>query len=221
LIKSHFDAAWTLPNPGDAGSGVGAAAVAVGAKLHFRTPYLGHDIGGEYPVDSALAGLQENECIALASGRAEFGPRALGNRSLLADPRGEKTKANVNLIKKRESFRPFAPVVLEERFGEVFETAGDRASPYMQCVYKIKRPDLYPAVTHVDGTSRVQTVNRAQHGGLHELLTRFEAATGCPMLLNTSLNIKGMPLVNDELDARRFSETYGVPVHGIRERPAT
>ena len=133
----------------------------------------------------------------------------------MADPRGERTKENVNLIKKRESFRPFAPVVLEEHFASLFETRGDHSCPYMQCVYEIKRPDLFPAVTHVDGTSRVQTVNAKQHPKLYALLSQFYKATGCPMLLNTSLNIKGMPLVNDEDDARRFSEKYGVPIFGI------
>jgi carbamoyltransferase len=215
LIRNHFKSWWVLPNPGDAGSSLGAAAIAAGRPLNWRSPYLGRDIPGEYPVEAALPALLRNECIAMASGKAEFGPRALGNRSLLADPRGSSTKDNVNLIKKREKFRPFAPIVLEEHFAALFETEGDRASPYMQCVYKIKRPDLYPAITHVDGTSRVQTVNPAQHAHLHELLTRFYEATGCPMLLNTSLNIKGMPLVNDELDAKRFSETYAVPVYGV------
>jgi carbamoyltransferase len=215
LIRKHFAAHWTMPNPGDAGSSLGAAALAVGAPIHWRTPYLGRSISGEYPVEPALKALLANQCIALASGRAEFGPRAFGNRSLLADPRGERTKSNVNLIKKREDFRPFAPVVLEEHFGEMFDTAGDSASPYMQCVYRVKRPDLYPAITHVDGTARVQTVNRDQHPGLHELLTGFLARTGCPMLLNTSLNIKGMPLVNDERDAAEFGQRYGVPVLGV------
>lgn len=215
LIREHFKSWWVMPNPGDAGSSLGAAAIAGGKPLEWRTPYLGQKIPGEYPVDEALSGLLRNECIAVASGKAEFGPRALGNRSLFADPRGSSTKDNVNLIKKREKFRPFAPVVLEQHFAELFETLGDLASPYMQCVYRIKRPDLYPAITHVDGTSRVQTVNSAQHGPLHELLLRFYAATGCPMLLNTSLNIKGMPLVNDEVDAKRFGQAYQVPVYGV------
>jgi carbamoyltransferase len=216
LIRKYFSHWWILPSPGDSGSSLGAAAVAVDGPVRFNTPYLGRAIVGEYPVDSALEGLLRNECIALASGRAEFGPRAFGNRSLLADPRGERTKDNVNLIKKRESFRPFAPVVLEEHFASLFDTRGDHSCPYMQCVYEIKRPDLFPAVTHVDGTSRVQTVNAKQHPELYALLSQFYKATGCPMLLNTSLNIKGMPLVNDEDDARRFSEKYGVPIFGIR-----
>jgi carbamoyltransferase len=133
---------------------------------------------------------------------------------LLADPRGDKTRDNINLIKQRQHFRPFAPVILEEHFANLFETHGDRASPYMQCVYKIKHPELYPAVTHADGTSRVQTVSQSQHPKLHELLTAFYERTGCPMLLNTSLNIKGMPLVNDEQHAASFRQTYGVPVYG-------
>ena len=213
LIRRYFKAVWIMPNPGDAGSSLGAAAAMVG-PLRWQGPYLGRSIAGEYPVEQSLSALLENRCVAVASGRAEFGPRALGNRSLFADPRGERTRDNVNLIKKREPFRPFAPVVMEERFAELFKTEGDRSSPYMQCVYKIKRPDLYPAVTHVDGTSRVQTVSPSQHPGLYQLLRRFEAETGCPMLLNTSLNVKGMPLANDENDVREFGERYGVPAYG-------
>jgi carbamoyltransferase len=214
LIREHFTSCWILPNPGDAGSSLGAAGAAVGRRLAWRTPYLGHEIAGEYPVEGALSALLRNECVAVASGRAEFGPRAFGNRSLFADPRGDKTRDNVNLLKKRERFRPFAPVVMEEHFSELFETRGDRASPYMQCVYTIKRPELYPAVTHVDGTSRVQTLNAEQHPGLYALLRAFFRESGCPMLLNTSLNIKGMPLVNDTNDARAFGSTCGVPVYG-------
>lgn len=214
LIRRHFRSWWTLPCPGDAGSSLGAAALAAGRPLRWTGPYLGRAIEGEYPVKEALARLLDNACVGVACGRAEFGPRALGNRSLFADPRDEKTRDNVNLIKKRESFRPFAPVVLEEHFTELFETGGDRASPYMQCVYPIRRPEAYPAVTHADGTSRVQTVNRTQHPELYELLARFYDRTGCPMLLNTSLNVKGMPLVNDEQDAASFGETYGVSVYG-------
>jgi carbamoyltransferase len=216
LVKNHFSEWWVFPNPGDAGSSVGAAAAAA-RQLDFQTPYLGTCIDGDYPVTDTLQALLENRCVGVANGRAEFGPRAFGNRSLFADPRGDKTKDNVNLVKKRETFRPFAPVVLEEHFRDLFETHGDRSAPYMQCVYEIKQPELYPAVTHVDGTSRVQTVNRAQHPGLYELLTRFYDATGCGMLLNTSLNIKGMPLANDEHDAREFSARYGVPVFGAAQ----
>lgn len=214
LIRKYFEAWWVMPNPGDAGSSLGAAALAAGRRMNWRGPYLGTSIDGEYPIEAALQGLLRNECIAVASGRAEFGPRALGNRSLFADPRGGRTKDNVNLIKKREKFRPFAPVVLQEHFAEFFDTEGDRESPYMQCVYPVKEKERFPAITHADGTARVQTVSREQHPELHELLTRFYAETGCPMLLNTSLNIKGMPLVDDESDARQFAEAYGVPVYG-------
>jgi carbamoyltransferase len=214
LLKRHFSSVWTMPNPGDAGSSLGAAALLAGRKLSWRTPYLGRNIPGDYPVAAALSVLLQNRCVGVASGRAEFGPRAFGNRSLFADPRGDSTKDNVNLIKKREPFRPFAPVVLEEHFAELFDADGDARSPYMQCVYRTRQPERYPAITHADGSSRVQTVTREQHPGLHELLSRFYAATGCPMLLNTSLNIKGMPLVNDEHDAQRFAEQYGVTTLG-------
>jgi len=90
--------------------------------------------------------------------------------------------------------------------------AGCNHSPYMQFIGTCKRPDLYPAITHLDGTSRVQTVTREQHPGLYELLERWYAQTGCPMLLNTSLNIKGEPMVDDEDDAERWTRKYNVKV---------
>jgi carbamoyltransferase len=147
---------------------------------------------------------------AVATGRAEFGPRALGNRSILADPRDPNIKDRVNLIKQRELFRPFAPVIMEEYASEWFDM--DYTSPYMQYTPKCLKPELIPSVVHVDGTSRVQTVNRSQHRGLYDLLKMFYEKTGVPLLLNTSLNIKGQPLLNDENDIINWEQTYGTEI---------
>jgi len=149
----------------------------------------------------------------LARGPAEFGPRALGNRSLLADPRGLDIKDQVNAIKQRQEFRPFAPAILAEMVHEYFDMpAGwSSGSPYMQVVARCKRPNNFPAIVHVDGTSRVQTV-KDDGSPFRRLLELWYAKTGCPMLLNTSLNIKGKPMVNDHADAKNFEHHYGVKV---------
>ena len=205
-----FNDIWIMPNPGDAGSSLGAAAALYGKHLNWTSPYLGYDLGGDYPVDAIIDGIKKNGVVAVASGRAEYGPRALGNRSILADPRDPSIKDKVNNIKQRELFRPFAPVVLEEFASEWFDM--DFTSPYMQYAVKCKYPDKVPSVVHVDGTSRVQTVNKEQHPGLHMVLRKFYWDTGIPMLLNTSLNIKGQPLLNDEEDIIKWEKEYGFKV---------
>jgi carbamoyltransferase len=206
-----------MPNPGDAGSSLGAAALEyfnrTGNRTNWQTPYLGYDIKGEYPIQKALDSLMKGEIFGIANGKAEFGPRALGNRSLMADPRGNEIKDRVNAIKQRQKFRPFAPVIMEEFVHEYFEMPNNTISPYMQFVAKCKKPTKFPAIIHADGTSRVQTVNYEQHPGLYTLLKEFYKKTGCPILLNTSLNIKGQPIVNDEQDAIVFSQKYDLPVY--------
>ena len=211
-IGAYFDNIWIMPNPGDAGSSLGAAALAFGKKVNWRDAFLGRNIAGAYPVNAILDVLLSEKIVGVASGRAEFGPRALGNRSLLADPRGPEIKDQVNEIKRRQKFRPFAPVILEEYAAEYFDMPrGWATSPYMQSVARCRHPDLFPAIVHHDGTSRVQTV--AQDGsGIRELLEKWFVMTGCPMLLNTSLNIRGEPMVNDRADADRFEKLYGVRV---------
>jgi carbamoyltransferase len=211
-LGQYFDNIWIMPNPGDAGSSLGAAALAVGHRLNWRTAYLGHCISGAYPVQSLLDELLTTKIVGVASGRAEFGPRALGNRSLLADPRGPEIKDRVNEIKRRQQFRPFAPVVLEEQADQYFDMpVGWHTSRYMQSVARCRRPDLFPAIVHVDGSSRVQTVPQ-DGSGIRLLLEAWYKHTGCPMLLNTSLNIRGEPMVNDRSDADRFEKMYGIKV---------
>jgi carbamoyltransferase len=211
-LGQYFDDIWILPNPGDAGSSLGAAALAHGGRINWTTAFLGHDIPGAYPVNDILDELVTRKIVGVASGRAEFGPRALGNRSLLADPRGQEIKEKVNDIKRRQQFRPFAPVILEELADTYFDMPrGWRDSRYMQTVARCRVPELFPAIVHHDGTSRVQTVPQ-DGSGIRQLLEKWYVMTGCPMLLNTSLNIKGEPMVNDRADADRFEQRYGVKV---------
>ena len=212
-IGNYFDNIWIMPNPGDAGSSLGAAALAYGKQVHWENAYLGHNIAGNYPVNNILDGLLTDKIVGVASGRAEFGPRALGNRSLLADPRGKDIKEKVNDIKRRQQFRPFAPVILEELADTYFDMPrGWSDSRYMQTVARCRVPELFPAIVHADGTSRVQTVPK-DGSGIRELLEKWYLMTDCPMLLNTSLNIRGEPMVNDRTDADRFEKLYGVKVY--------
>jgi carbamoyltransferase len=211
-LGDYFENIWIMPCPGDAGSSLGAAALAYGQRINWRDAFLGHNIGNNYPVDALVDHLHKHGIAGVASGRAEFGPRALGNRSLLADPRGLDIKDRVNEIKRRQKFRPFAPVILAEHVDEFFHMPrGWSDASYMQIVAQCRRPDLFPAVCHVDNTSRVQTVSN-NGSGIRSLLEAWYARTGCPMLLNTSLNIRGEPIVNDRIDADRFEQQYGVQV---------
>jgi carbamoyltransferase len=210
MLWEIFNDVWIMPNPGDAGSSLGAAAALYGKHIDWQTPYLGHDLGGEYPVKKIITELIKNKIAAVATGKAEYGPRALGNRSILADPRDPNIKDKVNLIKQRELFRPFAPVVLEEYADRWFDM--DFNSPYMQYAVKCLQPDKIPSVVHQDGTSRVQTVNRHQHPGLYDVLSSWYTLTGIPVLLNTSLNIKGQPLLNDILDIEKWQKQYNFPI---------
>lgn len=213
-ITDLYKNVWIMPNPGDSGSCIGVTQQYFDNRIEWDTPYLGHDIVGEYPIDDILNSLYQGKICGIASGKAEFGPRALGNRTLTADPRGNEIKDNLNEIKKRQKFRPFAPMILEEDVLDYFEMPKNiRTSPYMQFVARCKFPDDFPAICHYDGTARVQTVNQDQHPGLYELLKQFKDTTGCPMLVNTSLNIKGKPIVNDAVDAESFEKHYGVKVH--------
>ena len=205
-----FDMIWIMPNPGDAGSSLGAAAALYGKHIDWKTPYLGYDLGGKYPVQEIVDTILKDGVAAVAVGRAEYGPRALGNRSILADPRDPNIKDKVNKIKQRELFRPFAPVVLEEHAHKWFDMDFD--SPYMQYTVKCLQPDKIPSVVHEDGTSRVQTVNRDQHPGLWRTVNKFYLQTGVPILLNTSLNIKGQPLLSDENDIVQWEKEYGTKI---------
>jgi carbamoyltransferase len=212
-LGDYFDRLYIMPSPGDSGSALGAAALAYGGRINWIDNFLGHTIPGDYPVNAALDVLLDTGIVGIASGPAEFGPRALGNRSLLADPRGTDIKDRVNEIKRRQKFRPFAPVILEEQAEQYFAMPpGWTTSPYMQTTAVCREPNRFPAIVHRDGTSRVQTVSKDCRSGIRQLLEKWYVMTDCPMLLNTSLNIRGEPIVNTVDDARRFESMYGTKV---------
>ena len=212
LLGDYYDNIWIMPNPGDAGSSLGAACLGYGKAVNWTNAFLGYDISGPYPANRIIDCLVTDKIVGVASGRAEFGPRALGHRSLLADPRGQEIKDKVNEIKRRQKFRPFAPIILEEYADTYFDMPrGFSNSRYMQVISRCRVPDLFPAIVHHDNTSRVQTVPK-DGSGIRELLEKWYVLTGCPMLLNTSLNIRGEPMVNDRKDADRFELMYNVKV---------
>jgi len=208
ILWDLFDDIWIMPNPGDAGSSLGASLALRGSHIKWNGPYLGYDLGNQYPVEKILDELVSKGIAPVAAGRAEFGPRAFGNRSILADPTHIDVKDRVNKIKQRELFRPFAPVVMEEYANEWFKMPKGKPTPYMQYAVKCLKPNLIPAVVHKDGTSRVQTVNKEQHPGLYAVLSEWYKITGVPVLLNTSLNIKGQPLINDWKDIEEWNAMY-------------
>lgn len=208
LLDTLFDNVYVPPNPGDGGSAIGC--VLARTKKHIDpNPYMGYTIEGKYPTKSIIKELLKNKVVGVANGPAEFGPRALGNRSFLADPRHLDIKDVINQYKGREPFRPFAPMVLKEDVEENF--FGGFESPYMSCAWKasdkVKRD--YPGIVHLDGTSRLQVVDREPH---RALLEEWKKVSGCPVLLNTSLNVKGQPIVNDLNDAKEFTKRTGVKV---------
>ncbi len=210
------------PAPHDAGCAIGAALACTGSVPdNVASPYLGAAFGDEaiaaafaalgLPapravceadlVETVVAALAGRQIVAWFQGRTEFGPRALGARSILADPRNDAIREDINAkIKKRELFRPFAPSTTAEACAEFFEI--DQPSPYMNILAAV-RPDkraLIPAVTHVDGTARVHTVTAAANPLYHRLITAFGARNGVPVLLNTSFNIQE-PIVNTPAEA--------------------
>jgi carbamoyltransferase len=158
----------------------------------------------EEPADLAATvadALADDAVVAWFQGRSEFGPRALGHRSLLADPRRAENLERLNDVKGREQFRPVAPMVLAERAAEIFR--GNVPSPYMLFVHDVDPAwrERIPAVVHVDGTARIQTVDRQAEPLMAAVLDGFEARTGVPVVVNTSLNTAGRPMVDDPRDA--------------------
>jgi carbamoyltransferase len=253
LREGPFKHLWIQPAAGDAGGALGAALLIHHRyKGHPRTPqpndamrgsYLGpaysddeiqaalDKLGAKYTrfrngefLEAVVDRLVQEKVAGWFSGRMEFGPRALGGRSIIGDPRSRAMQSVMNLkIKYRESFRPFAPSVLEERCSEVFEIDAD--SPYMLLVapvsekrripmsaeqealfgiekLNVPRSDV-PAITHVDYSARIQTVSRERNGTYYDLIEAFYKRTGCPLLVNTSFNVRGEPIVESPVDAYR------------------
>ena len=251
LKEKIFDNIWIQPAAGDAGGSLGAALALwhidqnnprkINPNDSMQGSYLGPEytqdeiekelekIGAVYQVkteqdliDRAAEDLSKGEVIGWFQGRMEFGPRALGGRSILGDPRSSKTQKNLNLkVKYRESFRPFAPSILKNDLEEWFDINVD--SPYMLIVANInknktipmnkdqeklfgidklnvKRSEI-PAVTHVDYSARIQTVHKETNEKYFKLIKKFKEITGCPVVVNTSFNVRGEPIVNTPLDA--------------------
>lgn len=210
-IRDLFDDMWIPPACTDGGSALGCAALAWGeatgkTRINWKDAYLGYNIDRTINPREVVDYLLDNRHCGIANGRAEWGPRALGNRSIIADVR-YSVKDTINVIKRRQRYRPFAPAVLEEFAGEYFE---GHMNQYMH--YTAKALHDYSSVTHVDGTARVQTVPKDSSSIIRKVLEEYYERTGVPMLLNTSLNIRGLPIVNDSNDARLFEQRYGIKV---------
>lgn len=220
--EGPFDEIWVQPAAGDAGTALGAAlfaASSLGDRVRpMATAALGRawseeELAGwltgagvefERAVDVADAVadcLAADGIVAWFQGRSELGPRALGHRSLLADPRNPANVERLNDVKGREQFRPVAPMVLQERAGEIFR--GRLPSPHMLFTHEVADAwrGRIPAVVHVDGTARIQTVARSEEPLVARMLDAFEARTGVPVVVNTSLNTAGRPMVDDPRDA--------------------
>ena len=205
-IYHMFEKVWIMPNPGDAGGSLGAAAAYLNKPLNWKGPYLGTNIKNKINPRQVARHIFDHSVCGVANGPAEFGPRALGNRSLLGDPRRD-IKDTVNEIKRRQKFRPFAPAILEEWAYAYFRGP---MNEYMQYVAQAQHD--FNAVTHVDGTARVQIVKKDCSSVLRQILEEWYELTRCPMLLNTSLNIKGQPMVDSWQDALDFEKEYDVKV---------
>jgi carbamoyltransferase len=241
LKDGPFDNVFVQPAAGDAGGAIGAAAYVAHAifneKRHpLEHVYLGPEFGpaacdsfvAEHQLpnqhfesedallDAVVERLNAGQVIGFYHGRMEFGPRALGHRSILADPRGADMRELVNAkIKKREAFRPFAPSVPVEQASEWFDMIAE--SPYMVLTAHVKK-DSIPAVTHVNGSARLQTVSAKHSPRYHRLLTRWGVRTGCPVLLNTSFNVRGEPIVCTPEDAYRCFRGSGLDALVLENR---
>lgn len=241
LRETPFEGLYVQPAAGDAGGALGAALYAWHVMLQKpRTFVMKHCLwGARYPegeirqclersglsfqqydddglLDTTVAALELGKVVGWFQDRFEWGPRALGNRSILADPRRADMKEIVNTkIKFREPFRPFAPSVLAERVGEFFEGQGldqSYAAQFMLLVTQVRenKRAVIPAVTHVDGSSRLQVVRRQSNPRYYGLIERFAQATGVPILLNTSFNLRGEPIIASPADALKTFASSGI-----------
>ena len=244
--EAGFENVWIQPAAGDDGIAIGCAYYGhVALQKKPRSFVMNHAYTGvaytDKDVDDVMknplvrvvtkTGAGEDICAAAAKvladgkvlgwfqGRSEIGPRALGNRSIIADPRTPEMKDTLNKrVKFRQAFRPFAPIVLFERAHEIFE--GDEDSPYMLLAKRVRPEwkDKIPAIVHVDGTARVQTVRQETNDRLYRLLKEFDAITGVPVLLNTSFNVKGEPIVETPGDALDCFLSTGIDYLALHDR---
>ncbi|MEU8615301.1 carbamoyltransferase C-terminal domain-containing protein [Actinoplanes sp. NPDC048791] len=219
--QGPYERVWVQPAAGDSGTALGAA-LSVSREAGPVVPFTGADLGRGWSDEELEAELQRaalpytrpesiaaeaakvlagNGIVAWYQGRSEYGPRALGHRSLLAHPGDQDTQTRMNNVKGREQFRPIAPMVRAERFADIFD--GVYPSPYMLFVHQVKPEwrDRILAVVHVDGTARVQTVHTESEPLVAEMLAEFERLTGLPVVVNTSLNTAGRPMVDTPREA--------------------
>jgi carbamoyltransferase len=237
--EAGFEDIFIQPAAGDAGGALGAAFFVYNSLLDkprkyvMKNAYLGPEFSDEeirqtldrfnakyeYAqnqeelLDKTARLIADNKVIGWFQGRMEFGPRALGSRSILASAGSEKMKELINSkVKYREWFRPFAPAVLKEKAPEYFEMPEGLDLPFMLMVPKVRpeKRDLIPAVTHEDGTGRVQTVTKEQNGIYYDLIKRYEQLSGVPVVINTSFNVRGEPIVCTPLDAYRTFVNTGI-----------
>jgi carbamoyltransferase len=234
LREGIFDDVWIQPAANDAGLALGAAFGAWhehhdGARnfvmdhAYWGPGFTDEEIRAELevsklpfreiadPAETAASLVAKDRIVGWFQGRMEAGPRALGNRSIIANPRRAEMKDIVNrYVKHRESFRPFAPSALEERAPEYFDV--DRPVPFMLVISDVlpEKRDEIPAITHVDGTARLQTVSRKENAAYHRMIEKFGEKTGTPVILNTSFNIKGEPIVCTPGDALRCYYSTGI-----------
>jgi carbamoyltransferase len=220
--KGPYEQVWVQPAAGDAGTALGSALQVAATLGDTTTPMPGAALGRswsdnelrqwldqaavpyERPPDIAQTVADElagDGIVALFQGRSEYGPRALGHRSLLAHPGRAENLERLNHVKGREEFRPVAPMVAAHRAAELFD--GPQPSPYMLFVHDVAAAwrDRIPAAVHIDGTARIQTVNAAEEPLVARMLDAFERRTGLPVVVNTSLNTAGRPMVDDPRDA--------------------
>jgi len=243
--EGGFDHVWVQPAAGDSGTALGAALHLAAEFGDPITPMDTAQLGRRWSDDEIETTLQEaalryerpadvaaevgdalaaNQLVGWFQGGAEFGPRALGGRSLLADPRSPDNLERLNAVKGREQFRPVAPMVLADRAAEIF-SRGPLPSPYMLFVHDVAEPwrSRIPAVTHVDGTARIQTVDRSQPL-LYAAISRFAHRTGVPVVVNTSFNTAGRPMVDSPRDALEVFGSSPIDVlavgpYLVRRRP--
>jgi carbamoyltransferase len=234
LREGPFEHVFVIPAPGDDGQAIGKLLLEIkrlgyAVETEMKTAYYGPEyptpaveaalqaargpvrripVKGEELLREVAARLDHGQVVGWYQGRSELGPRALGHRCILADPRRSGMRDHVNRrVKDREWYRPLAPIVTEERAADFFELSSP--SPFMAIAVAV-RPDkrcLIPSCTHVDGSARVQTLTRAQDPRCHQLLRMFEMRTGIPVLINTSFNRRGEPLVETPYDAVRDCRT--------------
>jgi len=213
MFTKEWDNVYVPPAPGDEGQSIGTymhADYVLNNNLHQPDVYAGKEYAylGKEKVDlrEVAQAIANGKIVGWFQGKSESGHRALGNRSILADPRNPNIKNIINhTIKMREDFRPFAPSVLEKHYQEWFDTS--QPSPYMSRIMPVKKPKQVPGITHVDGTARIQTVNPEQNLRYHQLITEFYNITGVPMVLNTSFNCQEPIVETPEEAINTFNKT--------------